>query len=104
VQQLLCPEGCSFRTRTSGLRGWSRPSRASTPVVTAALPPLPPGAARLQLRLLRIRDGGGGAAATRWAADLAARLGVPAAQVRIGLRVGLALGIELRLRLGSASG
>ena len=81
VQQLLCPEGCSFRTRTSGLRGWSRPSRASTPVATAALSPLPPGAARLQLRLLRIRDGGGGAAAARWAADLASRLGVPAAQL-----------------------
>ena len=81
VQQLLCPEGCSFRTRTSGLRGWSRPSRASAPLATAALSPLPPGAARLQLRLLRIRDGGGGAAAARWAADLASQLGVPAAQL-----------------------
>lgn len=83
LQRMLCVEGCAFRVHTQarGVHGWSQPSRPSPAMSTAVLPPAPQGALRLQLRLRRIRDAGGTAAAQQWAAQLASALGAPAAQL-----------------------
>ena len=53
LDELRCPEGCSFRYGPSNLPGGpSELSAPSLPVATLALPRLPRGALRLQVRLL----------------------------------------------------
>ena len=53
LDELRCPEGCSFRYGPSNVPGWaSALSAPSLPVSTQKLPRLPRGALRLQVRLL----------------------------------------------------
>ena len=53
LDELRCPEGCSFRYGPSNVPGWAAElSAPSLPVPTHALPRLPRGALRLQVRLL----------------------------------------------------
>ena len=43
LEETPCPEGCAFRYAATNVPGWSAFSRASEPVRTHALAPLPPG-------------------------------------------------------------
>ena len=52
LKSLRCPPpGCRFRVRPTSLDGWSEWSLPSLPVVTPSLPPSPPHAVRLEVRL-----------------------------------------------------
>ena len=98
VAATRCPQGCSFRTHLVGVGGWSLYSNGSVPVVTPPEPPIPRGAARVELeaRLDHGLEAGGAAPAPadEFAAGLAQALNVDSSRVALAYTYTLSGGAD----------
>ena len=85
VTDTACPQGCAFRYRAEGIRGWSSFSHASQYLPTHSLAAIPVGGERLQCRIRADIYPAADVQATAelYVSELAAALDLPSAQISV---------------------